>query len=165
MISEVYRGERTWDSDLPRNLVVCCSDGRFQQEVDGFLTGHLGIARYDRLYVPGGAGAMVASGIEFTRAHSLRKECEFLVTAHGIEQIIMLFHGPSTDGPDEAICGDYRRIMPTSSAKDIRRRQEQDALEILQERIWKNVAVRVYRCEVTSDRAVQFVLRGGREKK
>jgi hypothetical protein len=164
MISEAYRGDGLWDGKLPRTLVVCCSDGRFQQEVDEFLSGHLGIARYDRLYVPGGAGALSASGIEFTRAHSFRKECEFLLTAHGIEQIIMLFHGPSTDGPDEAICGDYRRILPTSSAKEIRRRQEQDALEILQQRNWKNVAIRIYRCEVSSDGVVQFLPSGGRDR-
>jgi hypothetical protein len=164
MISEVYRGEGSWDSELPRTLVVCCSDGRFQQEVDDFLNDHLGIARYDRLYVPGGAGALASSGIEFTRAHSIRKECEFLIAAHGIEQIILLFHGPATDGPDEAICGDYRRILPTSSAKEISRMQEQDSMEILRERLLSSVAIRIYRCEVTSDGAVQFVPSGGRDR-
>ncbi len=163
MMSNVYRGAGSWNSEPPRTLVVCCSDGRFQQEVDDFLNRHLGIARYDRLYLPGGAGALAASGIEFTRAHSLRRECQFLLTAHGIGQVIMLFHGPATDGPDEAICGDYRRLMPTSSAKEIRRRQEQDSIEILEERGWKNVAIRMYRCEVTADGVVQFVPSGGRD--
>lgn len=150
------RGQ-SWDAANPGTLVVACSDGRFQEELDAFLHTQLGLRQYDRLYLPGGAGALAPSGIEFTRAQQVRKECQFLIEAHGIERVILLFHGPAADGPEEAACGDYRRKFPGRSAHEIRRRQDDDLTEVLRSGISRGVTVECYRCEVTALGTVQFV--------
>jgi len=147
----------SWDAANPNALVVACSDGRFQEELDAFLRAELALRQYDRLYVPGGAGGLASSGIEFTRAHQIQKECKFLIEAHGIERVILVFHGPAPDGPEAATCGDYRRKFPGVSAHEIRKRQDDDALEILRQTAFRTTPVEIYRCEVTGRGTVRFV--------
>ena len=156
-VMEVFHTQRPWNAQRPTTIVIACSDGRFQQEVDEFLESHLDIHRFDRLYVPGGAGALAKSGTEFIRADRLRNECRFLVAAHGVERVILMFHGPAEDGPDEAVCGDYMRRLPTSSQADIRRQQRRDAALILSEGLGEGVGLEIYSCEVTRGGFVRFV--------
>jgi hypothetical protein len=148
---------RRWNHERPHTLVIACSDGRFQKDLDDFLHRELGIDHYDRLYIPGGPGGLAPTGIEFSRSHQLRTECRFLIAAHGIEHTVLVFHGPAAGGPDEAVCGDYRRKLPRASAHEIRLRQEQDAGDVLASGLWTGVDVVVYRCEVTADNTVTFV--------
>jgi hypothetical protein len=154
---EVFQTRRPWNEQWPETLVLACSDGRFQEEVDEFLRFHLAISQYDRLYVPGGAGALATSGIDFVRADRFRTECRFLITAHGIERVILLFHGPAEDGPAEALCGDYKRRLRTSAPADIRRQQERDAEQIWHDGLGDAVELEIYRCEATRDGLVRFV--------
>jgi hypothetical protein len=158
---EMFKTSRPWNDELPGTLVVTCSDGRLQEEVDEFLRSHLAIRHYDRLYVPGGAGALAASGGEPVRADQLRRECQFLITAHEIDRVILMFHGPTEDGPPEAVCGDYRRRQPKSSLAEIRRQQEGDVEQIQRDGFGDGVALEIYMCEVASDGRVQFVRLGG----
>jgi hypothetical protein len=155
-----------WNRRRPNKLVIACSDGRLQENLDDFLQGHLGIEHYDRLYAPGGPGALATSGIEFSRSDVFRRECLFLVAAHDVEDIYFIFHGPSDDGPAEAVCADYRRIFPRHAPDQIRAEQAKDLAEILNGGFGFQRAVRVhaYRCEVTGDGAVRFIdLRGAQE--
>ena len=148
-----------WDSERPKALVIACSDGRLQENVDDFLVEHLGISRYDRLYAPGGPGALAASGVSYSRSDQFRKECGYLVDAHGIEDVYLVFHGPAADGPPEATCGDYRRKLPRATPEEIRHQQEKDYAEILRQGFGWDVEARVhgFRCEITADLRVQFV--------
>ena len=68
-----------WARVRSRTLVVACSDGRLQGATDAFLADELGLTDYDRLYIPGGGGALAASGLDFIRAQQLRGECRYLV--------------------------------------------------------------------------------------
>jgi len=154
---EVFNTHRPWNEQRPKTLVIACSDGRFQEEVDEFLQRHLAIDHYDRLYVPGGAGALVTSGTEFIRADRFLTECRFLIEGHGIERVILLFHGPAADGPAEALCGDYQRRLPTSPPASIRRQQDRDAEWIWREGLGDGVRLEIYRCEVAADGLVRFV--------
>jgi hypothetical protein len=149
----------TWDPTRPRILVVACSDGRLQEATDAFLSNHLRITRYDRLYVPGGGGALSASGCEFMRAHQLQQECRYLIEMHGVERVLLLFHGPAADGPAEAMCADYLRKLKWATIELLRAQQERDARELLAERWqWAGKAhVAVYRCEVTAAGKLSFV--------
>src|SRR5512132_2639198 len=97
-----------WLADRPSTLVIACSDGRLQEATDEFLARRLRVTRYDRFYVPGGAGALAASGRDFLRAEQMRRECRYLVDLHRVERIVLLFHGPTADGALEAACADYR---------------------------------------------------------
>ena len=147
-----------WNSARPGVLVIACSDGRIQEPVDEFLA-TLGITHYDRLYVPGGPGALTASGVAFMRADQFRRECAFLVAAHQIEDVYLLFHGPAEDGPPEATCADYRLKLPHHSPAQIRAQQQRDSDEVLRHGFGWNVSPRMhpFRCEVTAAGAVQFV--------
>lgn len=149
---------RDWQPVRPRALVVACSDGRLQKATDAFLADELGLTEYDRFYVPGGGGALAASGRDFIRAQQLRRECLYLVELHDIDHILLLFHGPTRDGPPEATCADYRRKAAGASAAMIRERQARDALELLGRRDeWAgSAAVSAYWCEVDADFRITF---------
>ena len=148
--------ELSWDSSFPTALVVACSDGRTHAPLATFLHDELHIHRYDRLYVPGGAGALAPSGIEFTRAHRYRSECQFLIQAHQLDTVVLLFHGPAADASSDALCGDYRRKFPNASNADIRHAQDHDLADILRLELWHNVRIIVARHEVTQEGRVQF---------
>jgi len=147
-----------WLPDRPNTLVIACSDGRLQEATDEFLAHHLQVTRYDRFYVPGGAGALAASGRDFLRAQQIRRECRYLVELHGVRRIVLLFHAPTMDGPLAAACADYRRKLPWASVAELRVRQEQDAEELRRTREdWASAAaVLMYRCEVDSRGVIRF---------
>lgn len=141
-----------WNPARPRVLVVACSDGRLQEATDAFLERAFGIRDYDRLYLPGGAGALASSGCELLRAQQVRHDCRFLVTAHQVGHLILLLHGPTTDGPPEAVCADYRRKRPWATPAQVRAQQGADVRELLRHRHEFAGAARVavYRLEVTA---------------
>jgi hypothetical protein len=150
---------RRWSPERPHTLVVACSDGRLQEATDEFLTDQLQVTRYDRFYMPGGAGALAASGRDFIRAQQLRRECRYLVELHGVRQIVLLFHGPTADGPIAAACADYRRKLPWASVASLRERQDRDAEELRGLRAeWAGTAeVSIYRCEVDGRGEIGFI--------
>lgn len=112
----------------------------------------------DLRIVPGGAGALAASGRDFLRAQQIRRECRYLVELHAVRQIVLMFHGPTVDGPLAAACADYRRKMPWASVTALRDRQEQDAEELRGRRAEWAVAAEVsmYRCEVDGRGGIRF---------
>ncbi len=155
----IYFSETPWNAARPRVLVIACSDGRLQQNVDEFLRNHLGVANYDRLYMPGGPGALAHSGSEFLRADQWRCESNFLIKVHELDEVILLFHAASCDGPLDANCADYNRKLPTMDANRCREQQDEDAKDVLL-RVFgahTNLKVQAYRAEVRTDGRVQFV--------
>jgi hypothetical protein len=149
--------DRAWNPERPSALVVACSDGRLQVNLDDFLYDALGIVHYDRLYTPGGGGALAIATTQLLRSDIYRSECNFLLQAHQIDDIYLIFHGPSEDGPEESLCADYRKRMPSASAEEIRRQQQIDADQVRSIDWCRPVRVHAYRCEVRSDQRVQFV--------
>jgi hypothetical protein len=149
---------RQWARARSRTLVVACSDGRLQEATDAFLADELGLTEYDRFYMPGGGGALAASGRDFIRAQQLRRECQYLVKLHDIERVLLLFHGPSSDGPADATCADYRRKLTGASPAVIRARQARDASELLERREeWAGrAAVSAYWCDVGPTLQITF---------
>lgn len=151
---------RSWQAARPRILIVACSDGRYQQSLDDFLNNHLDITHYDRLYAPGGPGALASSTLSYFRGEHFRQEAAFLVDAHGLEEIIFIFHGPmNREGPLEATCADYRRKMHGANTQEIYRQQEADLQEAVKTvlKANKDVQVSAFRAEVRADMRVQFV--------
>ena len=151
--------DRSWSPVRPRTLVVACSDGRLQEATDDFLARALRVAAYDRLYLPGGGGALIASGRDFLRAQQQRRECRFLVEAHDVREVVLLFHGPAPTGPAAATCADYRRKLPWATVAQLRAQQRSDARELVERRAeWAGDAtVHVWRCEVAADASLDFV--------
>lgn len=141
-------------------MIIACSDGRYQQSLDEFLGRHLGINHYDRLYAPGGPGALAHSTLSYFRGEQFRQESAFLIDAHNLEEIILIFHGPSAKGgPLEATCADYRRKMHGAGTAEIYRQQEKDLQEAVKAVFQANSALRVraFRAEVCADLRVEFV--------
>lgn len=140
-------------------LVIACSDGRLQPSVDEFLHRHVGLTHYDRLYAPGGPGALASSGVEFLRGSSFQRECLFLVEAHQIQDVYLIFHGPAPDGPAEAVCGDYRRLFPRLDADGLRAQQLRDLQEIISAGfgVGRQVQVHAFLCEVGPGNVTRFV--------
>lgn len=138
-----------WNPDRPHILVITCSDGRLQEATDQFLTRALHIRHYDRLYMPGGAGAMASTSME-PRAKQFREDCQFLVEAHQVEHLILLFHGPAANGPKEALCADYLRKFPSMSAERVRAQQAADVRDLLARRheFAGDAMLALYRLEV-----------------
>ena len=154
---DLHLTDANWQHERPSALVVACSDGRLQQNLDDFLHNALGIIDYDRLYTPGGGGALAISGSELLRSDAYRHECQFLLKAHQITDIYFMFHGPSEDGPDESLCADYRRKFPNATAHQVRTQQQIDARELQSVDWGMPVRIHAYRCEVRHDGRVQFV--------
>jgi hypothetical protein len=145
-----------WSPERPGALVVACSDGRLQGAVDAFLEGTLGITDYDRLYLPGGPAALAASG-EYLRADHVRRELSFLLAAHGIERLILLFHGPAEGGPDAATCADYRRRFPGHKPCALAALQARESQALFRAGFGvRRLEVRAFRAEVGADLHVQF---------
>jgi hypothetical protein len=125
--------------------------------VDEFLNSR-GIQHYDRLFVPGGPGALASSGFELLRLDQLRRETKFLVEAHKIEEVFLIFHGAASDGPEHACCADYKRKLPGTSSDEVNAAQEGDVVELRRLFEWPiNLKLHIYRAEVGSDGKVRFV--------
>ena len=141
-----------WKPTRPRTLVVACSTGVSKRRPIRFSHAELGLEEFDRLYVPGGGGALSASDRDVFRAQQLRGECKYLVELHQVKQIILLFHGPARDGPDEAVCADYRRKLPWATPEVLAQRQARDAIELghLRAEWAADASVTMFRCEVGS---------------
>jgi len=148
-----------WSVDRPDVMVVACSDGRLQFSIDHFLNAQLNVKHYDRMFMPGGSGALVAGGCEFLRAEHYRRDLYFLLEAHGTDDLILLAHGAADDGPPEATCAHYRRLMPYASLEEIRTQQVVDIREFLKSAHTQlsKVRVRAFRAEVMADLTVRYV--------
>lgn len=148
-----------WTPGAPRALLVSCSDGRLGGHIEEFLAGRLRLLRCDRVDISGGPGALAGGSSEYSRADLIQRECAFLVNAHNVTDVILLFHGAAEGGPKEAVCGDYARKHPDLSAQDINRLQERELADLLHSRPpWLvKTSVRAFRAEVAADMAVRFV--------
>lgn len=155
----MHNSQLKWTADRPHTLVVACSDGRLQEQTDEFLHGELGLAGFDRFYVPGGGGALASSGRDFLRAQQLRRECAYLIDLHEVSRVILLFHGPAPSGPPDAVCADYRRKLPWASPALLTDRQRVDAHELIEiSAEWAGTAeVSAYLCEIDAQHQVSFV--------
>ena len=154
--SDDYVCQTSWDDARPRILVVACSDGRLQENLDEFLQAR-GISHYDRLFVPGGPGALASSGYELIRHDQLRRETQFLISAHAVEELFLIFHGAAPDGPEAAACADYKRKLPGLSAAQINQAQLTDVAELLRIFAWPvHLQVRIFRAEVGGDGRIRF---------
>jgi len=147
-----------WTVERPHTLVVACSDGRLQEATDEFLGRELGLTQFDRFYVPGGGGALASSGRDFIRAQQLRRECAYLIELHSVTRVVLLFHGPASNGPAAAVCADYRRKLAWASPDIIEARQRQDSIELIERRSeWAGEAsVASYRCDVHAGGEITF---------
>jgi hypothetical protein len=71
---------------------VYCSDGRFGEQMDEFLHIGLGLPRYDRVAVPGGAACLAGHVNSYHDKASLERQLAFLIKEHGLKKIVLIAH-------------------------------------------------------------------------
>ena len=71
---------------------VYCSDGRFGDQFDDFLHHALGLPRYDRLALPGGAACLASHFLAFHQEENLIEQLRFLVAVHQLERVVLIAH-------------------------------------------------------------------------
>jgi hypothetical protein len=87
---------------------VYCSDGRYGDHIDEFLHRGLGLPRYDRLAVPGGAACLAGHFATYREEEGVLEQLRFLVRVHAIERIVLVAH------QDCAFYTQWLRVSPMS---------------------------------------------------
>ena len=86
---------------------VYCSDGRYGEQMDDFLHNHLGLPRYDRVAIPGGA-ACLAGHLLAMRESALDRQLKFLIESHELSRVVLIAHQD---------CGFYRHNVHPSKLR------------------------------------------------
>lgn len=73
-------------------VAIYCSDGRYGDQFDEFLHQRLGLPRYDRLAIPGGAAVLANHLTTYREQDALLDQLRFLVEAHGLERVVLIAH-------------------------------------------------------------------------
>jgi len=71
---------------------VYCSDGRFGEQMYDFLHQRLGLPRYDRVAVPGGAACMAGHMMVYHEAAALDRQLSLLITSHELKKVVLIAH-------------------------------------------------------------------------
>ena len=88
----VYASGTPFDERRVGAAAVYCSDGRFGEQMDEFLHTGLGLPRYDRLALPGGAACLAGHTEAYHAKHALERQLEFLIREHGLNRVVLIAH-------------------------------------------------------------------------
>lgn len=87
-----FRASVPFQVNRVRAAAIYCADGRYGDQFDEFLHRELGLPCYDRVALPGGAGAF-AGHIESMRSEdALISEIEFLIVSHDLDRVVLIAH-------------------------------------------------------------------------
>jgi hypothetical protein len=112
----VFVSSLPFDENRVRAAAVYCSDGRFGEQMDEFLHAGLGLPRYDRVAVPGGAACLAGHVMASFEKAAIERQLEFLVREHQLKRIVLIAH----DG-----CAFYKSLWLTT-----RTVEEQQAVDL-----------------------------------
>ena len=131
-LADVSASPAIYAATLPFNAVrvpaaaVYCADGRYGVQMDEFLHEGLGLPRYDRVAVPGGA-ACLARHATYERA-ALERQLRFLIEAHELTRIVLIAHRD---------CGFYKHRIRMRPGQSIAQQQAVDLKKAADEiRLW-----------------------------
>lgn len=96
-----FETTHAWREEHAENLVICCSDHRYQAHIDEFVRKGLGCDDFDRLALPGGPHFLLAASYLPKFEWAGRRWLRYLVQHHDTEQIICIAHED---------CGWYRNL-------------------------------------------------------
>jgi len=112
----VYASRAPFDERRVGAAAVYCSDGRFGEQLDEFLHEGLGLPRYDRVAIPGGAACLAGHSGAYHAKHALERQLEFLIREHALSRVVLIAH----EG-----CAFYRDLW-----LGLRTMQEQQAVDL-----------------------------------
>ena len=81
-----------YDADRIQAAAVYCSDGRFGDQFDELMHTALGLPRYDRLAVPGGAACLARHFAIYREEDGVSEQLRFLVKVHELERVVLIAH-------------------------------------------------------------------------
>ncbi len=87
-----YHSPLPFDADRIHAAAVHCSDGRFGEHIDDFLHNVMGLPKYDRLAVPGGAACLAGHFATYREEEALAEQLRFLIAAHRIRRVVLIAH-------------------------------------------------------------------------
>jgi hypothetical protein len=89
----IYASTLPFEAERIMAVAIYCSDGRYGDHLDEFLHSHLGLPRYDRLALPGGAAWLSwRSSTSLTHHGLVSDQIDFLVQAHGLRRAVLIAH-------------------------------------------------------------------------
>src|SRR5262245_19646565 len=80
-----------WSSARPETLVVCCSDGRWHEQVEEFVREQVS-ERPDMYAVPGGAAGFSVWSSSFEESKVAERAFRFLADRHALESVWLVAH-------------------------------------------------------------------------
>jgi hypothetical protein len=112
----VYRSSMPFVHERVGAAAIYCSDGRYNEQFDEFLHTKLGLPRYDRVVVPGGAACLAGDIGAWRDEEAVAEQLRFLIVSHELERIVLIAHKG---------CGFYLKKLHVSEGR-VRERQETD---------------------------------------
>lgn len=88
----LFVSSQPFDGERIAAAAIYCSDGRWGEQMDEFLQMGLGLPRYDRLAIPGGAACLAGHVKGFHEKLSLERQLAFLIKEHGLHKIVLIAH-------------------------------------------------------------------------
>jgi hypothetical protein len=88
----IFISTHPFESERIAAAAIYCSDGRFGEQMDEFLHVGLGLPRYDRVAVPGGAACLAGHVKGFQEKLSLERQLAFLIREHGLKKLVLIAH-------------------------------------------------------------------------
>lgn len=111
-----FTSQVPFDEQRVGAAAVYCSDGRYGEQMDEFLHAGLGLPRYDRLALPGGAACLAGYLVSaYHERLALERELEFLIKAHQLRRVVLIAHQG---------CGFYKDIW--TGGRSVEQQQQAD---------------------------------------
>ena len=88
----VYVSGEPFDENRVGAAAEYCSDGRWGDQMDEFLHAGLGLPRYDRVAIPGGAACLAGHTFTFQERMAMERQLEFLIEEHGLRRVVLIAH-------------------------------------------------------------------------
>ncbi len=140
--------ESVFENQPSQGVAVYCSDGRFADHFDEFVTQSLGLTCCDRIVIPGGPAYLADHpGVEADGA-SLLEQIKFMVEAHNLNRVILIMHED---------CGCYSHKLGYPAGPEQQQRQADDlamAVHVVRD-VCPNVSIECYIALIDGDQ-VQF---------
>ena len=87
-----YESSVRFEASRIQAAAVYCSDGRFGAQFDDLMHTALGLPRYDRLAVPGGAACLARHFSTYREEEGVSEQLRFLVRVHDLERVVLIAH-------------------------------------------------------------------------
>jgi hypothetical protein len=89
--SEPFFASTPWSPARPESLVICCSDGRWHEQVVEFVQGQVS-ERADMYAVPGGPAGFNLWSSSFDESKVTERAFRFLVDNHALDTVWLMAH-------------------------------------------------------------------------